>query len=140
VEEVLRASHIKPWHNSDDRERRDPENGLLLIANLDALFDKFLITFDNDGRMLVSDRIEEGLYRQLGLPGALRLSPTLTQQRFLEYHREEGERRGISYSRPAAPTTLSTPLMIYALCVIVFLDLAQFRRATALAGLGQQAS
>jgi hypothetical protein len=97
VEEVLRASHIKPWHCCDNQERLNPENGLLLIANLDVLFDKFLITFDNDGRMLISDRIEEGFYQQLGLPGALRRPPTPGQQSFLEYHREEGEHRGISY-------------------------------------------
>jgi predicted restriction endonuclease len=97
VEEVLRASHIKPWHCCDNQDRLNPENGLLLIANLDVLFDKFLITFADDGRMLVSDRIGEECYQQLGLPGALRQVPTPLQRRFLGYHREEGERRGISY-------------------------------------------
>ena len=29
-------------------------NGLLLSANLDALFDSYLITFDNDGLLLVA--------------------------------------------------------------------------------------
>jgi hypothetical protein len=96
VEAVLRASHIKPWRSSDNQERRNPENGLLLIANLDALFDKFLITFDDDGRMLVSDRIEAGFYGQLGLSRPLRRSPTPAQQSFLEHHRREGITRGIS--------------------------------------------
>jgi HNH endonuclease len=45
IVEVLRASHIKPWRDSTNRERLDPENGLLLAAHVDALFDKDLITF-----------------------------------------------------------------------------------------------
>ena len=40
MEPLLRASHIKPWAVCDlDRERLDVFNGLLLIPNLDALFD-----------------------------------------------------------------------------------------------------
>ena len=38
--ELLRASHVKPWSHSSRRERLDPNNGLLLAAHLDALFDK----------------------------------------------------------------------------------------------------
>jgi HNH endonuclease len=38
IQEVLRASHIKPWHSSNNRERLDPENGILLTAHLDAFF------------------------------------------------------------------------------------------------------
>ncbi|WP_245431366.1 HNH endonuclease signature motif containing protein, partial [Rhodoplanes roseus] len=37
VEDVLRASHIKPWRDASDQERLDPRNGLLLSATLDAL-------------------------------------------------------------------------------------------------------
>jgi predicted restriction endonuclease len=54
---VLRASHIKPWSKSSDQERLDAANGLLLTANLDALFNDGLITFEADGNMLVSDRL-----------------------------------------------------------------------------------
>ena len=43
--ELLRASHIKPWRASTNPERLDPENGLLLAAHADALFDRGLITF-----------------------------------------------------------------------------------------------
>lgn len=43
VREVLRASHIKPWRKASKNEKLDPENGLLLSANLDALFDRGLI-------------------------------------------------------------------------------------------------
>jgi predicted restriction endonuclease len=43
LEDILRASHIKPWRDSNTDERLDPANGLLLTANLDALFDRYLI-------------------------------------------------------------------------------------------------
>ncbi len=45
---LLIASHIKPWRISDNKERLSSENGLLLSANLDKLFDSGLITFMND--------------------------------------------------------------------------------------------
>lgn len=47
--ELLRASHIKPWASSNNFERLDPANGLLLSAAYDAAFDALLITFDDTG-------------------------------------------------------------------------------------------
>lgn len=55
--ELLRVSHIKPWAASSDAERLDPFNGLLLCAHIDALFDRGLISFFDDGRMLVSSSL-----------------------------------------------------------------------------------
>ncbi|KEH92842.1 hypothetical protein Z962_11330, partial [Clostridium botulinum C/D str. BKT12695] len=48
-ESMLKASHIKPWSDSNNTERLDFFNGFLLCANHDALFDKGLISFDDDG-------------------------------------------------------------------------------------------
>jgi HNH endonuclease len=53
VLQILRASHMKPWRESTNFERLDPANGLLLTAHFDALFDKELISFTDDGEMLV---------------------------------------------------------------------------------------
>lgn len=47
----LRASHIKAWANSSDRERLDGNNGLMLAPHIDHLFDRALITFDDSGRL-----------------------------------------------------------------------------------------
>ena len=47
----LRASHIQAWVDSNDRERLDGSNGLMLTPHIDHLFDRALITFDNDGRL-----------------------------------------------------------------------------------------
>lgn len=53
--EVLRASHAKPWADcTSDEERLDVFNGFLLIAQLDALFDRGLITFDAGGGMVIA--------------------------------------------------------------------------------------
>ena len=49
--DILIASHIVPWSKSTDQERLDVNNGLLLSPTYDALFDKYLITFDNKGRI-----------------------------------------------------------------------------------------
>jgi putative restriction endonuclease len=56
---LLRASHIKPWCDSSNRERLDAYNGLLLSANLDAAFDKGLISFADCGSILISNSFKE---------------------------------------------------------------------------------
>src|SRR5690606_34146976 len=70
---VLRASHIKPWRLSSNRERLDLYNGLLLTANYDALFDRGLISFRDDGSILVSDSLPLNDRRLLGVSSELRL-------------------------------------------------------------------
>lgn len=57
--DAIRASHIKPWSESTDEERLDPYNGLPLTANLDALFDAGLISFDETGVMIVSSKLSD---------------------------------------------------------------------------------
>jgi HNH endonuclease len=57
ISAVLRASHIKPWAICTDQERLNPANGLLLAAHIDALFDQGLVSFADDGAMLISDKI-----------------------------------------------------------------------------------
>jgi putative restriction endonuclease len=39
IVKLLRASHIKPWRDSNHAERLDPYNGLLLAPGYDAAFD-----------------------------------------------------------------------------------------------------
>lgn len=50
----LIASHCKPWRDSDNDERLNGENGLLLTPTIDHLFDRGFISFDNDGQLLIS--------------------------------------------------------------------------------------
>ena len=58
IPQVLRASHIVAWA-SDKTNRMNPENGLCLSATYDAAFDKHLISFDDDYRMIVSKEIKD---------------------------------------------------------------------------------
>lgn len=51
---VFRASHIKSFADSSDSEKYDINNGLLLVANADALFDKHLLTIDNNKELIFS--------------------------------------------------------------------------------------
>lgn len=55
---LLNASHIIPWAEADGR-RADPTNGLCLNALHDRAFDRGLISFDDDLRMIVSPALRE---------------------------------------------------------------------------------
>jgi len=85
---VLVASHIKRWCDSDNRERLDPFNGLLLTPNVDRLFDMHLISFGNDGRLLVSARVAPGLLDQLGIREETTIPLDIRHQPYLAAHRE----------------------------------------------------
>ncbi|MFA7368262.1 MAG: HNH endonuclease [Kiritimatiellales bacterium] len=56
--EVLRASHIVAW-SADEENRLNPANGLCLSATYDAAFDRHLISFDEDYRMIFSPQLKE---------------------------------------------------------------------------------
>ncbi len=58
IPQTLRASHIVGWAE-DKRHRMNPENGLCLSATYDAAFDKHLISFDDDYRLIVSKEIKD---------------------------------------------------------------------------------
>ena len=90
VPEVLRASHAKPWAEcANDAERLDAFNGFLLVANLDALFDRFLISFDDTGHLLVSPRLSAGDLQGLGIHPGMRLRWLASEHlHYLQWHRE----------------------------------------------------
>lgn len=57
--ELLIASHIKPWKDSDSKtERTNPSNGLSLNALHDKAFDRGLITMDKDYRIINSQKLK----------------------------------------------------------------------------------
>lgn len=58
VKEVLRASHISAWA-FDVKNRMNPENGLCLSATYDAAFDRHLISFDEDYRLIIAPGAKE---------------------------------------------------------------------------------
>lgn len=88
--EVLRASHAKPWADCEsDEERLDVFNGFLLVANLDALFDRGLIGFDAGGDMVITPRLTTEHRVSLHLREGLRLRWIAPEHApFLQWHRE----------------------------------------------------
>ncbi|HEY3638453.1 MAG TPA: HNH endonuclease [Rhizomicrobium sp.] len=88
--DLLRASHIKPWSRSSDREKLDGENGLLLTPHIDHLFDKGFITFSDHGQIVVSERLPRFIIHDWRLQGVGVGNPfTPRQMEFLRYHREQ---------------------------------------------------
>lgn len=89
ITDAIRASHIKPWKDSTDDEKLDPYNGLPLVATLDALFDAGLVTFADDGNMLVASELGQEDRRALGLDNH-RLTATCASEtlNYLAVHRE----------------------------------------------------
>lgn len=94
IAEVLKASHIKPWRISTNEERLNPYNGLLLVPNLDSAFDRGLISFDDNGSILISSVLSEESCLQLGINSSMNLRQSGEQSKvYLKFHRENIFRR-----------------------------------------------
>lgn len=90
-DEHLRASHCKPWRDSSNHERLDGENGLLLTPSIDHLFDRGFISFESNGRVLVSPVAHRESLRRMGVrvDEAINVGVFSSGQRqYLEFHRE----------------------------------------------------
>lgn len=87
--EVLIASHVKPWRDSDDKERLDKFNGLLLTPNLDKCFDNYLISFETDGSIIISDKLTDETRALFGITQNLSLQRVAPQHvKYLTHHRD----------------------------------------------------
>ncbi len=86
---LLNASHIVPW-SDDARNRLNPRNGICLNTLHDRAFDRYLITFDDDLRMVMANDVPASARRLLQrvenerLPLPERFAPAAD---FLEQHR-----------------------------------------------------
>ena len=88
-EALLRASHIVPWSECEsDEHRLDVHNGLLLSALWDAAFDAGLVSFADDGIVLVSARLAPASGMALGVDRTEKLAGlTATHRPNLAWHR-----------------------------------------------------
>ena len=95
IRDVLRASHIVGW-SENIKTRLLPSNGLCLAATYDAAFDRHLIAFDDDYRMILSPSLNDyctnsafntcfKAFEGKRLLPAVKFQPS---QEFLAYHRE----------------------------------------------------
>jgi len=87
----LRASHIQPWSQSNNQDRLDGNNGLMLAPHIDHLFDRAHISFNDDGTLLVSNAAIRTLLKTWGIDvdtPAMAPRPFNAGQRgFLAWHR-----------------------------------------------------
>ena len=87
--EALIASHAMAWRDSDNHQRLDEYNGLLLSATLDRLFDVGLISFADTGCLLAKPSLAADVLMACGLsPEAqLRFVPERCKP-YLNKHRQ----------------------------------------------------
>lgn len=86
--ELLIASHIKPWSISTPEEKLNPFNGFLLCPNHDSLFDKHLISFKDNGEIMISKRISEKEQELLNINKDIVINIEEENKKFLKEHRD----------------------------------------------------
>lgn len=89
IPKILIASHIVPWRDATKIERLDPENGILLSPNYDALFDKNLISFSDDGSIIISKNINLEDLGNLGINRDAKIEVNEEMKPFLQRHRNK---------------------------------------------------
>jgi len=86
--EFLIASHIKSWKDSDNFERLDGSNGLLLSPHIDKLFDRHWISFTKEGKLIWKSEIAKSALEKWGIKECKILKPLSSKQEFyMNYHR-----------------------------------------------------
>ena len=87
--ELLVASHIKSWAESTGSEKGNIDNILIMCPNHDSLFDKHLISFESDGKILINKRIDNINKTMLNINTDMKLGIEISEnlKQFLGYHR-----------------------------------------------------
>lgn len=89
IKPLLRATHIKPWRDSNNEERLDPFNGLLLSVLYATAFNTGLISFDDMGSLMLASSISEFQWEQLGIRRTFWVAGLKDEHEpYLAYHRE----------------------------------------------------
>ncbi|QHE63102.1 HNH endonuclease [Rossellomorea vietnamensis] len=93
----LIASHIKPWSQSNNQERLDANNGLLLCPNHDSLFDKGYISFDKKGKIIISPLVDESTKIFMNINESIIINLSDSQREYILWHRENKYKSSSSY-------------------------------------------
>ena len=90
IEQLLVASHAKPWKDCESAEERlNVFNGFLLEARYDRLFDQGFISFTDDGELMISRKLDESTVNVLGLSRDLKLRWVRDEHLpFLHWHQQ----------------------------------------------------
>ncbi len=89
ISKILIASHIVPWKEATDHERLDVDNGILLSPTLDALFDKHLISFDDDGSIIIAPTLSNEEILILGIKKTMKIKVSKGMKKYLQRHRSK---------------------------------------------------
>ena len=90
AKELLIASHIKPWADSDNVERLNGNNGLFLSPHIDRLFDGGFISFTSSGEMLVSSKLDRDVLDKWSVNPLAKVGRFNDEQSyFLQYHQSK---------------------------------------------------
>lgn len=93
--ELLVASHIIPWAENK-KERLNPENGICLSLLYDKAFDRGLLSFTDENKLLLSSRLKENVGKDYytryfePIESAVLIVPRKyhVNPQFLEWHRD----------------------------------------------------
>jgi len=92
---LLLASHIKPWSKSTQDERLDIYNGILLSPALDRCFDNGYIGFDDEGKILISEKLSSNDKKAMGIDNEMRLNHIKEEhKKYLAFHRKHEFKKG----------------------------------------------
>ena len=86
---LLIACHIKGYASCNELERYDKFNGFTMTPTIHSLFDMGYLTFDTDGKMILSDFFRNNDRRCLNLFGkTIRVPLTKEMIPYLQWHNE----------------------------------------------------
>lgn len=90
ITDCLIASHIRPWSECEDaKDKLNEDNGLLLCPNHDKLFDNGLISFDDNGKIVISSKLDSENQKLLGVSSDNLIEYHGNTKEYMKYHRKK---------------------------------------------------
>lgn len=89
IDSMMIASHIKPWAKANNQEKLDVDNGLWLCVLHDALFDRGLISFDDNGILIIADTVLKQGIDDYKLNVNMKIVLQGKMRQYMAYHRKK---------------------------------------------------
>jgi predicted restriction endonuclease len=87
VIKLCKIKRFSIWSEAKDHERLDVDNGVLLSPTIDALFDKHLISFKDDGSIIIREGISKEDINLLGVSNNMCIEVSKGMKKYLARHR-----------------------------------------------------
>ncbi len=85
---LLTASNLKPWNECTPDEKLDVDNGFMFCPNHARLFEIGLISFTDDGTIMISNDLDEVDRVYVNVRPNMRIEIRDGNRKYLKYHRE----------------------------------------------------